>query len=119
MYMRGKLFFAGLSAALMILLTGCTRVIESPSDELRMYSWYAEFDNGNTASLSFEDEKAFFSAENEDFSLNLSGLSVMTDDRIIICDDNSRMNYTFGYELYGDRVELSCNGSTITLDKNN
>ena len=82
-----------------------------------MFRWRGEFENGNTAELSFEDTNGCFTVNFPDETMKLCGLCVTTDDRLIICDEESGMNYTFGYRLYGDRVELSCNGAWITLNK--
>ena len=117
MYMRGKLILISLLMIVTLSLTGCRRVVDSPADELRMYAWYGESENGNTASLSFDENKASFEAKGDDISLSLSGLCILTDDRMIICDTDSKMNYSFGYDLYGDRVELSYNNSVLPLDK--
>lgn len=115
--MRGKLFLIWILSACVLCLCGCTRVIDSPADEIKLYRWEAKLDNGNKATLSFDDGKAEFSAVSEDFSLELSGVVILTDDAFIICDENDDMHYPFSYTLYGDRVELSSNGSVISLKK--
>ena len=84
-------------------LSACTRVIENASDELKMYHWACEEENGSQISLSFEDTDACLTVENEAFSMNIEGLCIADD--------------TFGYQLYGDRVELSFGSGMITLDK--
>ena len=118
MYMRGKLFFVLLMIVLCALIsTACVRTINTPVDELRMYSWRGEYENGNSAELSFNGSNGTFRVTNRDFSFELSGLCVMTDDRMILCDDASTVNYSFGYRVHGDRVELTYNGSTLSLDK--
>ncbi|MBQ3265565.1 MAG: hypothetical protein IJH07_07285 [Ruminococcus sp.] len=111
------LFRMAVLAAVVMTLVSCTRIISSPADELRMYSWRGEAENGSTAALTFDDTDGSFVIENDDSSLTLSGLCFADDEKIIICDDESGQNYTFAYRLYGDRVELTYDGSTLTLDK--
>lgn len=82
-----------------------------------MYHWSGVSENGNELSLSFEDATGFLDVDNGDSSLSLEGLSIVTDDRLIICDKNSGANYLFAYRLFGDRVELTRNGSVISLKK--
>lgn len=117
MYMRGKLFILGVISACVICLCGCTGVINSSADEIKQYRWQVYLDNGNTVSLSFDDGKADFCAVTDDYSLELNGLCILTDNTIIICDEDSGTHYSFVYTLFGDRVELNFNGSVISLKK--
>lgn len=117
MYMRGRFFIISLLLAIVIVLTSCVTVVNGPADELRMYSWHAERENGDIVTLRFNDGKAALYADNGDFPLCLSGLCIITDNTLTICDEATKTNYTFGYTLYGDRVELSCNNSVLTLQK--
>lgn len=120
MCLRGKSFFiTALAVVLMsaFMLSGCERNIESPFDELRGYSWQGELENGNTVTLSFDDSNARLSVENEDFSLDISGLCVPDDGSFVIFDENSDANYSFDYRLYGDRVELIAEGGELSLEK--
>ena len=100
-----------------VLLSGCTRVINSPSDELKTYSWSGEWENGNTAELSFDDDNARLVVHNEAFDLMIKGLCIVTDDSLVICDEESGRNAVFSFILHGDRVELSYNGGKVSLDK--
>ena len=115
--MRGKFFYISILMICVISLASCTRVINCPADELRMHAWRATSDNGNTADLRFEGSKGILSIHTGDSALDLSGLCVMTDDRMILCDAATGMHYTFGYTVYGDRVELSCYDGTVSLKK--
>lgn len=117
MYMRGKLVLLGIFFICALGLCGCTRVIDSPADEIKLYRWEEKFDNGNTVSLSFDESEAHFTANCEDFSLELNGLFILTDDTLIICDTDSGSHDSFAYVLFGDKIELSCNGSVISLKK--
>lgn len=120
MYMRGifmRLSISILALCCIFCLVSCTRVINSASDELKMYHWYCEEDNGSIISLSFDDINAGLTIENEAFSMDIEGLCIADDESFTICDSESKNNYTFRYQLYGDRVELSFGSGMITLDK--
>ena len=116
MYMRGKLFIPVILAAVM-LLSSCTQRINGAADELRRFSWDRAAENGNFASLMFCETKAYLFLKTQDSELRIRGIGIADEERLLICDEASGMNYTFGYKLYGDRIELSINGGTITLDK--
>ena len=115
--MRGKFLRFFLLIAAVMCLASCTRVLNSPADELRLYAWEYESDNGSCVSLQFDDTNAYLTIENDTDSLTLSGLCIATDDRLTICDDDSGLHYSFCYQLYGDRVELSVNGGVLSLEK--
>ena len=88
--MRGKFLRFFLLIAAVMCLASCTRVLNSPADELRLYAWEYESDNGSCVSLQFDDTNAY---------------------------DDSGLHYSFCYQLYGDRVELSVNGGVLSLEK--
>ena len=120
--MRG--LFLRLSAVCVLVigiisLVSCTRVISSPSDELKMYRWTCEEENGCSVSLSFDETDAELSVVNDSFTFDIKGLCVLDEDTLTICDSDSGNNYSFGYQLYGDRVELSFNAGVLELNKAN
>lgn len=115
--MRGKFLCMTATISALIILSGCTRMINSPADELKMYSWQGELENSSVVTLDFDGSKADLSIDNEDFDLDISGLCAVSYDTLIICDENTEYNYKFGYKLYGDRVELTIFDGTISLKK--
>ena len=115
--MRGRFLFAVIILFSAILLSGCTRVIRSPADELKTSDWQGEYESGYTVALSFDGSNAELTVVGDGEILDISGLCAVTDDTLVICDRGSDFNYSFGYELYGDRVELSVFDSEITLNK--
>lgn len=98
-------------------LVSCTPVINNASDELRMNDWRYEGDNGSTVSLSFDDTDAYLYIENAAYTLDISGLCAADDDSLTICDTDIGKNYSFGYHLYGDRVELNFGSGVLELLK--
>lgn len=117
MYMRGRFFSVTVLVVLAVLLSACQRQINSPGDELSMYTWRGELDSGASAELSFDGDDGFLTVNAPDFTLDIGGLYVYTDDTLIICDRNSDLNYSFVYTVHGDRVELDYSGAAISLDK--
>ncbi len=115
--MRGKYFVTALLLVIVFILSGCTRSVKGRSDELRMYDWQSEFDNGNTVSLSFDGSDATLIIVNDDHTLDISGLCAIDNESFVIFDENSDTNFAFDYKLYGDRVELSADNGTISLKK--
>ena len=102
---------------LSLLLTGCTPVVRTAGDEIRLVSGAGEYDNGNTASLTFGEGTAAFTLHNSDFDLCIDGLCSMSDDSFVILNGEDGVGYTFAYRLHGDSVELFYRGGTLTLDK--
>ena len=82
-----------------------------------MYTWSGSFEHRSDVTLSFTQTEGYLEIENDDSSLSVGGLCMLTDDELLIFDKNSGMNYSFGYRLYGDRVELKRDGSVLTLKK--
>ncbi len=93
-------------------------MIRGPRDEIRLYDWSGEYDNGNTVSLRFSDGSADFSVKNGSFHLQISGLCSITDDSLVILDEKDGIGYAFEYTLHGDSIELSYRGDSILLEKN-
>ncbi len=115
--MRGKLLVVLTAIGLCFLLSSCRTVVNSPADEIRLFNWSAALDNGSTATLRFKDTNAYLTVENEDVSLDIGGLCLLGDEKLTICDSATSVSFPFSYRLYGDRIELTWNGGTITLDK--
>ena len=116
MVMRGRFLSVVFLIVIMFSLTSCVKRIECPADELRMYTWRDTFDNGDEVTLTFTQTNGYLDIENSD-PLHIGGLCMLTDEMLLIFDEQSEMNYSFGYHLYGDRVELSRDGSVLTLKK--
>ena len=114
--MRGRFLSVILLIVIAFSLTSCVKRIECPADELRMYTWSDTFDNGDEVTLTFTQSNGYLDIENKD-PLHIGGLCMLTNDYLLIFDEQSGINYSFRYHLYGDRVELSRDGSVLTLKK--
>ena len=115
--MRVKRYLMILSAAFCLLLCGCVPVADTPADELRQYSWSTSTEYGCEAALSFDGLRAGLDVKKAGLSMEISGVYALTDDKLTIFDEEGGESLTFGYKLYGDRVELSFEGGTLSLEK--
>lgn len=115
--MRVKMIIVISAAALCVLLSACVPVAETPAQELRLYRWSADTGYGCAASLSFDGLSAELKLEKADFTLDITGVYALTDDRLTIFDEKAGESTTFSYKLYGDRVELSYEGGALSLKK--
>ena len=115
--MRGKCFLAVFSIMILFLLSGCTQVVDNNSDELRLYSWEGETESGNIVTLRFDGSDAALEIGYPDTEMIISGFCAVSDDSLMICDEETGFDYTFGYKLYGDRVELTFDSGQISLKK--
>ena len=112
-----RLRLMALIGACCLMLGGCTKVVAGQRDEIRLYDWETTMENGNKATLSFYDGEAAFTAENSDFSLDITGICSLTDDSLVIINEEDDVSYRFDYVLHGDCVELSYEGAAVTLEK--
>ena len=117
MILRKKIAFIMITLWICVTLCACRADFSSPADEIRLFSWRGETENGNTAELSFVDDEAVLTAHSDKWDVQISGLCALTDHTLVICDTNSEMNYTFRYQIHGDRIELTYDSGTIVLDK--
>lgn len=94
------------------------KVINSLSDELRYNKWtYQNELSGISASLTFENENAAFTINNENESCIISGICIANDDSIVIIDNDKKKEYKFDYSLKGENVVLIYNGNEICFTK--
>ena len=99
-------------------LSGCSRVIRDAKDELVLYNWSREFVTGSSISLKFSDNFATLDFTTSDgIKSSLNGLYILSSTKLVICDDNTGTDYTFLYSVYGDKLDLTMDESTIELYK--
>lgn len=102
----------------MFLLCSCTRVIVNCADELSLYSYSKEFENGNTVSLSFDKNNATLSMKtNGGEQAVISGFCEMSETEFVIFDSKTGVAYPFEYIIYSDRVDIMYDTNVVTLDK--
>ncbi len=105
-------------ALLIILLCGCTQQqITNTADELTMYSWSNIDKYNKEITLSFKEDVATLSIKTPDYSGVVTGTAIINESSIIISDNTLKQNLTFDYVLYGNKIDLKYNESTIELRK--
>ncbi len=103
-----------------VFLFGCTRVIETPADELTTASWVCVNPDGSTAGLVFSDPgTAVFKIQSADGETAvISGKYSIDGSAFYISSDNLLRVYEFPYSVYKDRALITYGGSTLTFLRN-
>ncbi|MBQ3969131.1 MAG: hypothetical protein II685_01450 [Clostridia bacterium] len=101
----------------MVLCSCGQAVINSESDEIRLYSWEYAGDYGIKANLSFENDNAVLTVRSKDEYCEISGLCVFGEDSFVIIDNSLKKEYFFGYTLSGLGLELTYNENRIKFKK--
>lgn len=100
------------------LLCGCGRtVINTEADEIKLYSWEYTGKQTLAAELSFENDSAALTIENNGEHCVIEGLCVFGDQTFIIVDNTLKNKFVFGYTLSGKTLVLDYDGSTVSFDK--
>lgn len=103
-----------------LLLSGCTsNEITCTADELKAYTWSASDDYGKSARLAFDEDDAEFVLKSGDTQTTIKGKAAVNDKSITISAPDVPDAYTFAYTLFGNKIEITYGGNTITLDKEN
>ena len=117
--MKKLVIFFVLSA--FTLFCGCTQNAPSPQNELLSSRWAANLEGGAEVELHFYGEPGDLSAElkitNAGKSVNISGDCLTDSSSFVIFDETISQNFAFAYTPKGDTLDISCNGSTLTLQK--
>lgn len=103
---------------MLIIMSGCSAQVRNFSDELTLNSWHTTFDNGNEISLTFDGDFATLTmqvSDNEKYEI--SGICECDDSSFIIYDSKYNIPYAFNYVVHYDRVELTYNKNTVSLEK--
>lgn len=107
-----------LCVIVLLMLSGCQRVVENYGDELVMSSWVGELENGNTLTLRFDGNFATLSVTLFDKkTASVSGLCEISDSAFVIHDSKTKTPYAFTYIVHFDRVEIVYGENTVSLYK--
>ncbi len=103
-----------------IALCGCTkRQITSVADEVTAYTWENSDKFNKNIKLSFNDNYAKLYIKTNNYTGQIQGNAVVTNNSIEIFDNTLKESYKFSYTLYGDRIEFTYGEKTIKLEKSN
>lgn len=115
--MRLKCFMVCIVVITMIL-SGCTQSqVASTADELMANEWFADDKFGKEISLSFTQDTAELKVKTNDFSCKLIGTALVDEQTVKIFDNTLKQTYSFDYNLYGDKIEITYDENTVVLNK--
>ena len=97
--------------------SACKEKINSASDEMRMHGWRLTGEYGLEAEIRFYDENAALTVTNHDESCVIDGLCIITDDALVIIDNELHKEYSFEYTLSGTSLTLITDGETAVFEK--
>lgn len=112
-----KKFVILLLICVCFLLCSCSADTSGYSHELTCNSWSAELDGGGKINLSFDGDNASVILQSGKDKTELCGKYVADDTTLVIFVPNLYRNYTFEYVPHGKKLDLSYNGSKITLNR--
>lgn len=112
-----KKFVTLLLICVCFLLCSCSADTSGYSDELIHNSWDAKLDGGGEISLSFDGDNATVALQSGKDKIELCGKYVVDDTTIVVFVPKLCQNYRFEYVPHGKKLDLSYNGSKITLNR--
>ena len=112
-----KKFVILLLISVCFLLCSCSADTSGYSNELTSSGWTAELDGGGRISLSFDGDNASLIMISGKDKAELCGKYVVDDTMLVIFVPKLYQNYTFEYVPHGKKLDLSYNGSKITLNR--
>lgn len=110
-----KKFVILLLICLCFPLCSCSADTSGYQNELTCTDWSAELDGGGKISLSFDGDNASLIMISGKDKAELCGKYVADDTTLVIFVPKLYRNYTFEYIPHGKKLDLSYNGSKITL----
>lgn len=106
---------AVLSFLLGVVLCGCSVDTSGYTEELTSSLWKVSLEGGAELVLSFDEEYACLSIENFNLKKEIKGKYIADEKSFVIFDTDVAQSYSFEYTPKGGNLDLTYNGSTITL----
>ena len=105
-------------AVITMILSGCTQSqITSKADELMANKWFSSDKFGKEIALSFTQNNAELEVKTDDFSCKIIGIALVDEQTVKIFDNTLKQTYSFDYNLYGDKIEITYDENTVELNK--
>lgn len=101
---------------LCIFLCSCTVDTSGYSYELTSKIWETECKGGAKIILSFDDENASLFIQNGELKSEIAGKYFVDKTTFVIFDTKVKSNYMFNYKPCGNKLYLTHNSHTITLE---
>ena len=112
-----KIVAVGLILLHILLFSGCETTVECYGDELKANRFEAVLKSGYKVSLEFEENNAAFEINGDKVGSKISGVSIVSEDTFVICDEKTKETYAFSYALTGDKLTLTYDGFELVLQK--
>lgn len=100
---------------LCLILTSCQSVVLTPADELTSRNWQSQTASGLRASLNFQEDTATLVISSSQDEVTLSGSLSIDSNRFYITSAQMFRTYTFSYQVYRNRAELSYGSDTLVF----
>lgn len=113
-----KILFICLALVCMLWCSSCSQIVQTSSEELKLYEWQRDNENGTQIFLRFSEDTALLSIQGDkEVTCEITGLCVANEETFVISDTSMMKNISFNYKVYGDHLDLTYGGSTISLEK--
>ncbi len=112
-----KKIVAVLLISVCFVFSACTTDTSGYAYELISSKWETKLEGGAEVNLEFCKDSAVIKISNSGKSTEIKGSYIADEDSFVIFMPEVAQNYTFDYTPKGDKLDLSYNDSTITLNK--
>lgn len=100
-------------------LCGCAQTPNGSVAELTRCAWKGEPEGGGRVCLRFSGDKAALTLENGGEQQEIAGIYVADETDLVIFDRTCARCYAFSYVPKGSALDLTYQGSTLTLQAEN
>lgn len=112
-----KKIVAVLLISVCFVFSACTTDTSGYVNELKSSKWEVELEGGAELKLEFDEDTAVLKINNSGKSTEIKGNYVADEGSFVIFVPEVAQNYTFEYTPKGNKLDLSYNSNTITLNK--
>lgn len=118
-FLKNILLFIIVTTLCTVMCSCGQPIINTPQDEVKLYSWLYEGEYGITSTITFENDSAALKINRDDESCIISGLCIFNDNNFIIIDESLKKTFAFEYTLYGDKITVKYGESSVDFSKVN
>lgn len=122
--MKIKIVFIYILSLSIMFLCSCSEIADTSAKELRAGYWAEKNKSGDLEkdvllSLYFKGDDGVIKIKDnkEKKTYTITGMTLVTENQITISDTDTLTDYTFDYDLKGDKVNIVYKGRTLTLSK--
>lgn len=112
-----KKIVALLLISLCFVLCACTTNTSGYINELTSSKWQKTFEGGAEINLDFDENTAVLKINNSGISTEIKGDYIADQSSFVIFVPEVSQNYSFDYTPKGNKLDISYNNNTITLNK--